>query len=109
LLFELQSVGSRQRIRIVRRPKSFSWSVVRARGLRSVTRQSAEDSVIGQSSSECILSQVLLWLCDGDSSRTQEGECPPVEAGSRGLVRDSRPRELSVCSKLSTARNTGCV
>jgi hypothetical protein len=31
------------------------------------------------------VNQELLWLCDGDSSGTQEGERPPWEAGTRGL------------------------
>jgi hypothetical protein len=35
--------------------------------------------------SDSVVSQELLWLCDGDSSGTQEGERPPREAGTRGL------------------------
>jgi hypothetical protein len=54
---------------------------------------------------ECTVSQVLLWLWDGDSLGTQEGERPPLEAGTRGLIRDSRPRGLSACySELQTVR-----
>jgi hypothetical protein len=41
--------------------------------------------------SDSTVSQVLLWLWDGGSSGTQEGEHSPLEAGNRGLVRDSRP------------------
>jgi hypothetical protein len=38
-----------------------------------------------------------LWLWDGDSSGTQEGEYSPLEAGTRGLVCDSRARRRSAC------------
>jgi hypothetical protein len=38
-----------------------------------VTGQSAEELVTGQSSSECTVSEMLLCLCDGDSSGSQEG------------------------------------
>jgi hypothetical protein len=34
-----------------------------------------------------ITQQELLWLCEGNSSVTQEGERPPLEAGTRGLVK----------------------
>jgi hypothetical protein len=43
---------------------------------------------------------------DGDSFGTQEGERPPLEAVSQRLVRDSKPRELSVCTEPSSVRNT---
>jgi hypothetical protein len=36
-------------------------------------------------------------LGDEDSSGTQERECPPLEAGTRGLALDSRPSGLSAC------------
>jgi hypothetical protein len=50
----------------------------------------------GGSSSECTVSQELLWLCEGESSSgTQEGECPPCEACTRGSVSDNRPRGLN--------------
>lgn len=46
-----------------------------------------------------LFSQELVWLWDGDISATQEEECLPLGAGIRGLVRDTRPRGLSVdCS-----------
>jgi hypothetical protein len=41
------------------------------------------------------VSQQLLWLWHGDSSGTQEEEHPPLEACTRGLVKDSRLRGLS--------------
>jgi hypothetical protein len=47
--------------------------------------------------SESTVSQVLLWLWDGNSSGIQEGKRPPLEAGTRELVRDSRPKGLSEC------------
>jgi hypothetical protein len=37
-----------------------------------------------------------LWLWDGNSLITHEEECPPLEAGTRELVWDSRPRVQSV-------------
>jgi hypothetical protein len=40
-----------------------------------------------------------------DSFGYQKWECPPLEEGTRGLVRDSRPRELSAFSELQTVRN----
>jgi hypothetical protein len=43
------------------------------------------------------LSEVLLWLWDGDSSLNQKGERPSLEAGTLGLVRDSRPTGLNAC------------
>jgi hypothetical protein len=52
------------------------------------------------------LSQELLWLWYEDSLRTQERERPPLKAGIRGLVNDSRPRRLSAsCSELLSVRN----
>jgi hypothetical protein len=51
--------------------------------------------------SDSIVGHVLLWLWDGDSSGTQEGDRLPLEAGTRGLVRDSRPRRLSACAESS--------
>jgi hypothetical protein len=53
--------------------------------VESVTGRSAEEFVIGPNSSESTMSQMWLWLCDGDSLRTQEVERPPWEAGTRGL------------------------
>jgi hypothetical protein len=44
------------------------------------------------------IESLLLWR--GDSSGTQEGERPPLETGTTGLVMDSRPRGLSVHSEL---------
>jgi hypothetical protein len=41
----------------------------------------------------------------GNSSGTQEGERRPLEAGTRGLVLDSKSRELCVYSELSSVRN----
>jgi hypothetical protein len=38
-----------------------------------------------------------LWLWDGDSSGTQEGERPTLQDGTRGLVWDSILRKLSAC------------
>jgi hypothetical protein len=49
------------------------------------------------------VSQVLLWLWDGGSSGTQEGEGEQLEAGPRGLVRDSkRIRHSAYYSGLQT-------
>jgi hypothetical protein len=31
-------------------------------------------------------------------SGTQEGECPPLEAGTRGLVKGQQTKRLSVCT-----------
>jgi hypothetical protein len=45
--------------------------------------------------SDSTMSEVLLWLWDGDSSGTQEGERPPLEISTRGPVLASRPRGLS--------------
>jgi hypothetical protein len=41
------------------------------------------------------VSQGLLWLWHGDSSETQEGERSLLETGARGMVKVSRPSELS--------------
>jgi hypothetical protein len=38
------------------------------------------DRAAKRRSSECTVSQVLLWLCDGDSSGIQEGERPKWKA-----------------------------
>jgi hypothetical protein len=36
---------------------------------------------------ECaLLRKEFLWLWDGDSSRNQEGERPPLKTGTRGLL-----------------------
>jgi hypothetical protein len=43
-----------------------------------------------KSSNECTVSLELLWRWHGDSSRTQEGDCPVLKACTRGLVKDSR-------------------
>jgi hypothetical protein len=56
--------------------------------------------------SESIVRQVLLWLWNGYSSGTQKIEHPPLEAGARGLVMDSRPRGRSACSEKQ--RQTAC-
>jgi hypothetical protein len=50
-----------------------------------VTGRSSEELVIEPTSNECTVSQVMLWMCSGDSSGTQEMERPPLEAGTRGL------------------------
>jgi hypothetical protein len=50
--------------------------------------------------SDNIVSQELLWLCDGDSSRTQKGERPPWEAGTRGLEGQQTKRIQRVYSEL---------
>jgi hypothetical protein len=42
-----------------------------------------------------------LW----DNSGTQKGKRPSLEAGNRGLVRDSRSRGLSACSGLHSVKN----
>jgi hypothetical protein len=55
--------------------------------------------------SEYTVSQVLLRLWDGDNSKKQERERLPLQAGTRGLVRDRRPRGLSACSELQAVRN----
>jgi hypothetical protein len=52
-------------------------SVIGESSEESVTGWSAEVLVIGPSSNECTVSQVLLWLCREDSSGTQERERPP--------------------------------
>jgi hypothetical protein len=44
-------------------------------------------SVASNGVGEFTVSQQLLWLWKGDSSRTQEGERPPLEAGTRGIVK----------------------
>jgi hypothetical protein len=41
--------------------------------------------------------QESLWLWHRNSSGTQEGQYPPLEAGIRRLVRDSRLRGPDVC------------
>jgi hypothetical protein len=37
---------------------------------------------------ESTVSQELLWLRHGESSGTQEGDRSPLEAGTRGLVKE---------------------
>jgi hypothetical protein len=54
-------------------------------------------------------SELCVVAVGGDSFGTQEGERQPLEADTRGLVRDSRPRGLSVCSEMSSVRNTDTV
>jgi hypothetical protein len=51
----------------------------------------AEDEV-----RDSTVSQELLWLWHGDSSGTHKSKHPPLEAGTRGLVRNSRLRINSV-------------
>jgi hypothetical protein len=46
---------------------------------------------------ESTVSQESLWVWQGDSSGTEEGERPPLKTGTRGLMRDSRPIGLSAC------------
>jgi hypothetical protein len=46
---------------------------------------------------KCTVSQELLWLWDRDSLGIQQRERPSWEAGTRGIMRDSRPRGLSAC------------
>jgi hypothetical protein len=48
------------------------------------------------------VSHVLLWLCNGDSSGTQDGERPPWEAGTRGLEGQQIKRTRCVYSELQT-------
>jgi hypothetical protein len=43
------------------------------------------------------LGQESLWLWGGDSSGSQEWERPPLEADTRGLVKNSIPRRPSAC------------
>jgi hypothetical protein len=47
---------------------------------------------------ESTVSPESLWLFSGDGSETEEGERPPLDAGTRGLVWDSKPRGLSACA-----------
>jgi hypothetical protein len=49
----------------------------------------------GLSDNTVIKALLLLW--DGDNSEIQERERPSFEACTRGLVKDSRPRELGAC------------
>jgi hypothetical protein len=52
------------------------------------------------------VSRELLWLWDGSSSGTQEGERPPLEASTRGLVKGQQTKKTQfVCSELSIAVN----
>jgi hypothetical protein len=44
------------------------------------------------SAEEGRLKRQLLRLWRGNGLGTQEGERPPLEAGTRGLMEDSRPR-----------------
>jgi hypothetical protein len=46
------------------------------------------------------------WIWDRDSSGNQEQEPPPLEIGTRELVRGSRPRGLSAC--VENCRQTVC-
>jgi hypothetical protein len=55
-------------------------SVIGESSQESVTGWTAELLVIGPSSNESTVSQVLLWLCREESSGNQEGERPPLEA-----------------------------
>lgn len=41
--------------------------------------------------SDCTVSQELLWLSRWDSSGTQKGVRPPLEASTRGLVKRQQP------------------
>lgn len=59
-----------------------------------------QEEAVQDGVSVCTVSQELVCLWYGDSSGTQEGECPPPEASTRRLVRESRQRGLSVYSEL---------
>jgi hypothetical protein len=52
------------------------------------------------------VNQVLLRLCNGDSSGTQEGERLSLEACTRGVVRDSTADQVRVFIELSTVKIT---
>jgi hypothetical protein len=67
----------------------------------------APEQLLGQSQTvqtwtrggrESNVSQVSWWLWDGGRSGAQEEESPRLEAGTRGLVRDSRPRGRNACA-----------
>lgn len=45
---------------------------------------------------DCTVSKEFLWLWQGDSSVTQEGERPPLKFGSKRRVKYSRLRRLIV-------------
>jgi hypothetical protein len=45
---------------------------------------------------DCAVNHVLLWLWEGDSLGTEEGDRQPLEAGARGLVRDSKQDSVPV-------------
>jgi hypothetical protein len=47
--------------------------------------------------SECTVNQESMWLWQWDSSGIQEGERLPLDADSRGFLRDTRPRRPSAC------------
>jgi hypothetical protein len=42
-------------------------------------------------------SRVVVAVARGQFGNPEGGERPPLEAGTRGLVKDSRPRRLSAC------------
>jgi hypothetical protein len=46
------------------------------------------------------LSRKLLWMWHGDNSETQEGECPLLEAGTRGLMRQETEKTQCLCNEL---------
>jgi hypothetical protein len=48
-----------------------------------------------------VRSQELLWLWDGDSLRTREGERPPLEAGKTGVGQQTKKTQCAY-SELQT-------
>jgi hypothetical protein len=61
--------------------------------------ETAPERAVGDKRRQLKMENALesLWLWDGDSSGTHEGERQPLEAGTRGLVRHSKPRSLKAC------------
>jgi hypothetical protein len=62
-----------------------------------MNNQQQEEAVPEDRDSDSTVNQESLWLWCGDSLGTQEEERPPLEAGVRGLVWDSRPRGPNAC------------
>jgi hypothetical protein len=70
---------------------------VRSGGSSRTASEGQHDGV----SIDYTLSQELLWMWHGDNSETQEGECPLLEAGTRGLIRRQETEKTQcVCSEL---------